>query len=172
MALLTLACILICFWPLPEGHGAGAVVPIFGTTKNPAGVPKEVVDEIRAGTAYHRSQFYKDIAIPFYGFNRPGAVVSGDSRQLVALGNDGCRHSPLSVRQGPFRDRVLRGSQNDRHSSSRNARRGRSDLPFSNDWSQIGQAPQARHPSNRIRASPTACRPRMQTKSMPTCSHS
>ncbi|WP_158749275.1 alpha/beta fold hydrolase [Acidobacterium sp. S8] len=44
--------------------------------KNPDGVPKEIVDSLRDGTANHRSQFYKDITIPFYGFNRPGAVVS------------------------------------------------------------------------------------------------
>jgi non-heme chloroperoxidase len=57
------------------------------TDKNPDGVPKEVVDGIRDGTANHRSQFYKDITIPFYGFNRPGATM--DSRELVATGNDG-----------------------------------------------------------------------------------
>jgi non-heme chloroperoxidase len=44
--------------------------------RNPDGVPKAVVDGLRDGTAYHRSQFYQDITIPFYGFNRPGAVVS------------------------------------------------------------------------------------------------
>jgi non-heme chloroperoxidase len=44
--------------------------------RNPDGVPKEVVDSLRDGTANHRSQFYKDITMPFYGFNRPGATVS------------------------------------------------------------------------------------------------
>jgi non-heme chloroperoxidase len=44
--------------------------------RNPDGVPKEVVDGIRDGTANHRSQFYMDITLPFYGFNRPGAKVS------------------------------------------------------------------------------------------------
>jgi non-heme chloroperoxidase len=46
------------------------------SAKNPDGVPKEVVDGIRDGTAYHRAQFYKDITIPFYGYNRPGAAIS------------------------------------------------------------------------------------------------
>ena len=51
------------------------------TDKNPDGVPKEVVDGIRDGTANHRSQFYIDITMPFYGFNRPGAVVSEGIRR-------------------------------------------------------------------------------------------
>ncbi len=51
------------------------------TDKNPDGVPKEVVDGIRDGTANHRSQFYKDITIPFYGFNRPGATISEGIRE-------------------------------------------------------------------------------------------
>jgi non-heme chloroperoxidase len=44
--------------------------------KNPAGLPMEVFDQLRDGTAFHRSQFYQDITIPFYGFNRPGATIS------------------------------------------------------------------------------------------------
>jgi non-heme chloroperoxidase len=59
-----------------------AIPPLFmKSEKNPDGVPKEVVDEIRNGTANHRSQFYKDITIPFYGFNRPGATVSEGIRE-------------------------------------------------------------------------------------------
>ena len=54
-----------------------AIPPTFmQSARNPDGVPKAVVDSIRDGTANHRSQFYKDITIPFYGFNRPGAAVS------------------------------------------------------------------------------------------------
>lgn len=54
-----------------------AIPPTFmQSARNPDGVPKEVVDGIREGTANHRSQFYQDITIPFYGFNRPGAKVS------------------------------------------------------------------------------------------------
>jgi non-heme chloroperoxidase len=49
--------------------------------RNPVGVPKEVVDGIRDGTANHRSQFYKDNTIPFYGFNRPGAAISEGIRE-------------------------------------------------------------------------------------------
>jgi non-heme chloroperoxidase len=59
-----------------------AIPPLFmKTDKNPDGVPREVVDGIRDGTANHRSQFYKDITMPFYGFNRPGAVISEGIRE-------------------------------------------------------------------------------------------
>jgi non-heme chloroperoxidase len=44
--------------------------------KNPDGLPLAVFDGLRDGTANHRSQFYQDITLPFYGFNRPGAKVS------------------------------------------------------------------------------------------------
>ena len=44
--------------------------------KNPGGTPMEVFDGIRDGTGNHRAQFYQDLTLPFYGFNRPGAKVS------------------------------------------------------------------------------------------------
>jgi non-heme chloroperoxidase len=44
--------------------------------KNPAGLPIEVFDAIREGTGYHRAQFYEDLTLPFYGYNRSGAKVS------------------------------------------------------------------------------------------------
>jgi non-heme chloroperoxidase len=54
-----------------------AVPPIMlKTAANPEGLPIEVFDAIRAGLARDRSQFYKDLAIQFYGANRPGAKVS------------------------------------------------------------------------------------------------
>lgn len=43
---------------------------------NPDGVPIEVFDDIRKGTAFNRPQFYMDLTMPFYGYNRPGAKVS------------------------------------------------------------------------------------------------
>src|SRR6202012_4981801 len=53
-----------------------AIAPtLMQSAKNPDGVPKEAIDAIRDGTAYHRSQFYIDITMPFYGFNRPGANI-------------------------------------------------------------------------------------------------
>ena len=54
-----------------------AVPPIMlKTPANPEGLPIEVFDGIRAGLARDRSQFYQELAIQFYGANRPGAHVS------------------------------------------------------------------------------------------------
>jgi non-heme chloroperoxidase len=54
-----------------------AVPPLMlKTAANPEGLPLEVFDAIRAGVAGDRSQYYKDLAIQFYGANRPGAKVS------------------------------------------------------------------------------------------------
>jgi non-heme chloroperoxidase len=53
-----------------------AVPPVMvQSATNPAGTPMKVFDDIRQGTAYNRSQFYIDITLPFYGYNRPGADV-------------------------------------------------------------------------------------------------
>jgi non-heme chloroperoxidase len=46
------------------------------TDANPEGLPMDVFDGLRAGVAGDRSQFYKDLAIQFYGANRPGAKVA------------------------------------------------------------------------------------------------
>lgn len=60
----------------------GAVPPLMlQTEKNPGGLPIKVFDEIRAGVAGDRSQFYKDLTLPFYGYNRPGAEVSEGIRE-------------------------------------------------------------------------------------------
>ena len=54
-----------------------AVPPIMlKSAANPEGLPIEVFDNLRSGMAKDRSQFYKDLAISFYGANRPGAKVS------------------------------------------------------------------------------------------------
>jgi non-heme chloroperoxidase len=54
-----------------------AVPPLMlKTAANPEGLPMEVFDGLRSGVAKDRSQFYKDLAGPFYGANRPGAKVS------------------------------------------------------------------------------------------------
>jgi non-heme chloroperoxidase len=54
-----------------------AVPPIMlKSPTNPEGLPIEVFDNLRSGITKDRSQFYKDLAIQFYGANRPGTNVS------------------------------------------------------------------------------------------------
>jgi non-heme chloroperoxidase len=72
-------------------HGKGRVakavlisaIPphLIKSDENPDGLPKEVFDGLRDGTGNHRSQFYMDITMPFYGFNREGATISEGIRQ-------------------------------------------------------------------------------------------
>jgi non-heme chloroperoxidase len=64
----------------------GAVPPLMLKTEaNPAGLPIEVFDEIRAGVLNDRQQFFKDLTAPFYGANRPGAKVSQGLRDSFWL---------------------------------------------------------------------------------------
>ena len=60
----------------------GAVPPLMLKTKNnPLGTPIEVFDQLRASVHADRSQFWKDLSLPFYGYNRPGAKISEGIRQ-------------------------------------------------------------------------------------------
>jgi non-heme chloroperoxidase len=64
----------------------GAVTPLMlKTAANPKGVPIEVFDQIRQKVLADRSQFFKDLTIPFYGANRPGAQVSQGVRDTFWL---------------------------------------------------------------------------------------
>lgn len=73
----------------------GAVPPIMLKTEaNPGGLPMEVFDDIRAKVLADRSQFFKDLTIPFYGANREGSNVSQGLRdsfwlQGMAAGHKG-----------------------------------------------------------------------------------
>jgi non-heme chloroperoxidase len=63
-----------------------AVPPLMLKTEaNPGGLPIEAFDEIRAGVMADRSQFFKDLAVPFYGANRPGSEVSQGVRDAFWL---------------------------------------------------------------------------------------
>jgi non-heme chloroperoxidase len=60
----------------------GAIPPLMlKTAANPRGTPMEVFDQLRAGVQADRSQFFKDLSMPFYGYNRPGAKVSEGVRE-------------------------------------------------------------------------------------------
>ncbi|MDB6084956.1 MAG: alpha/beta hydrolase [Gammaproteobacteria bacterium] len=64
----------------------GAVPPLMLKTKNnPGGLPIEVFDGIRKSTFDNRPQFFKDLAVPFYGYNRTGAKLSEGVRDSFWL---------------------------------------------------------------------------------------
>src|ERR1700739_922565 len=59
-----------------------AVPPLMlKTDRNPGALPLAAFDGIRAGVAANRPQFYRDLTLPFYGYNRPGAKVSEGVRE-------------------------------------------------------------------------------------------
>jgi non-heme chloroperoxidase len=59
-----------------------AITPLMlKTPDNPTGTPREVFDGLRARLAANRPQFYIDITMPFYGYNRPGAKISEGIRE-------------------------------------------------------------------------------------------
>ena len=64
----------------------GAIPPLMlKTAANPGGLPIEVFDQIRAGVQSDRSQFFKDLTMPFYSYNRPGAKISEGVRESFWL---------------------------------------------------------------------------------------
>jgi non-heme chloroperoxidase len=63
-----------------------AVPPLMlKTAANPGGLPIEVFDGIRANVLADRSQFFKDLTMPFYGYNRSGAKISEGVRESFWL---------------------------------------------------------------------------------------
>ena len=64
----------------------GAVPPVMVRSEsNPGGTPIEEFDKIRAAVQADRSQFWRDLSIPFYGYNRPGAKMSEGVRESFWL---------------------------------------------------------------------------------------
>ena len=54
----------------------GAIPPLMlKTAANPGGLPIGVFDGLRSSVVADRSQFWKDLSMPFYGYNRPGTKV-------------------------------------------------------------------------------------------------
>jgi non-heme chloroperoxidase len=76
-------------------HGTGrvakavlisAIPPLMlKTGTNPEGTPIDVFDAIRTGTRDNRAQYFRDLSLPFYGYNRPGAQVSEGVRESFWL---------------------------------------------------------------------------------------
>ena len=64
----------------------GAVPPLMlKTDKNPGGLPRKVFDDIRGGVVSDRSKFFKNLALPFYGYNRSDAKVSAGVQESFWL---------------------------------------------------------------------------------------
>ncbi len=64
----------------------GAIPPLMlKTAANPGGTPIEAFDRLRAAVLADRSQFWKELSLPFYGYNRPGAKVSEGVRESFWL---------------------------------------------------------------------------------------
>ena len=73
-----------------------AVPPLMlKTPANPAGLPMEVFDQLRASVQADRAQFFRDLSAPFYGFNRPGAKVSQGLRDSFWLQGMLCGHKAV-----------------------------------------------------------------------------
>jgi non-heme chloroperoxidase len=59
-----------------------AVPPVMiKSEKNPGGLPIEAFDQLRTAVHADRSQFFKDLSMPFYGYNKAGAKVSEGVRE-------------------------------------------------------------------------------------------
>jgi non-heme chloroperoxidase len=73
----------------------GAIPPLMvKSDKNPGGLPISVFDDIRAGVASNRAQFFRDLSLPFYGYNKPDAKVSEGVRD--AFFNQGMQSSIIA----------------------------------------------------------------------------
>jgi non-heme chloroperoxidase len=60
----------------------GAICPLMlKTPANPEGTPIDAFNQIRAGVQGDRSQLWRDLSMPFYGYNRPGAKISEGVRE-------------------------------------------------------------------------------------------
>jgi non-heme chloroperoxidase len=60
----------------------GAIPPLMlKTAANPGGLPIEVFDLMRDSVSADRAQFWKDLSMPFYGYNRDGAKISEGVRE-------------------------------------------------------------------------------------------
>jgi non-heme chloroperoxidase len=64
----------------------GAIPPVMvKSPSNPAGTPIEEFDKLRSAVQSDRSQFWKDLSMPFYSYNRPGAKISEGVRESFWL---------------------------------------------------------------------------------------
>jgi non-heme chloroperoxidase len=87
-----------------------AVPPIMVKSEsNPIGTPIEALNAIRDGVVKDRSQYYKDLSVPFFGYNRPGAEISEGVRnnfwlQGMASGTKGSYDCIKAFSETDFRE--------------------------------------------------------------------
>ena len=64
----------------------GAIPPVMlKSASNPEGTPIEAFDQIRSAVLADRPQFWHELSLPFYSYNRPGAKVSEGVRKSFWL---------------------------------------------------------------------------------------
>jgi non-heme chloroperoxidase len=64
----------------------GAIPPLMlKTAANPGGLPVDVFDGLRSNVLADRSAFWRELSLPFYGYNRPGAKISEGVRESFWL---------------------------------------------------------------------------------------
>ena len=86
-----------------------AVTPfLLKTESNAGGVPVAVFDGMRASVQADRSQWNKDVTMPYYSYNRPGAAVSEGVRaeywrQGMATGMLAAYHALAAFSETDFR---------------------------------------------------------------------
>jgi pimeloyl-ACP methyl ester carboxylesterase len=125
----------------------GAVPPqMVKSDNNPNGLPMSVFDGIRSAVLADRSQFFKDLTLPFYGYNREGAkVVAGRARHLLGPGHAVRHQERLRLHQAVLGNRLHRGPEEDRRADLDRARQRRPDRADRHRRQGLGQAGQERH---------------------------
>ena len=87
-----------------------AAVPLLARTEaNPNGLPPEELEKLLGGMLADRAQFFKELSVPFYGANRPGAKVSDGTResfwlQAMLAGLEAVYGSVKSLGESDFTD--------------------------------------------------------------------
>jgi len=122
----------------------GAIPPLMlKTDANPGGLPIEVFDGIRAGVVADRSQFFKDLTLPFQPAG--GNDFRGSAGGVLATRDDGRIPGQLLLRQGFFGDGSDGGLKEDDGADTDHPWRRRPDCSHGKFRQLVGQARQERN---------------------------
>ena len=152
----------------------GAVPPLMlKTVANPDGLPIEAFDQIRAGVRANRSQFFRDLAIPFYGLQPRGrGGLAGGRGGVLAAGDAGRPQGRARLHQAVLGDGFHGGPEEVRRADADRPWRRRPDRPDRHLRARLREAREGRHAEDLIQAAPMASPPRGRTSSTPTWSSS